>query len=65
MNPAFAAHVGQPGTANHQSKLSVPEVKAIRSLYFSGVPDRVIAESFGVARGTVNDVATLRTWTHV
>jgi len=65
INTLFAQYTGKPGEKNHQSKLSAAEVLAILRLDNAGVAHTAIAEGFDVARGTVWDVTSGRSWAHL
>jgi len=47
------------------TKLSVEQVVEIKKLLSQGLKHRVIAEKFGVSRGTVSLIHQGRNWTHV
>jgi len=61
----WSFYSGKPGEANHMAKLTTPEVLAILKLDNAGVAHTAIAEGFGVARGTVWDVTSGRSWAHL
>jgi hypothetical protein len=65
MNTRFAQYVGKPGTSNHQAKLSNEEALAVLKLDHAGVDRTLIADVFGIARGTVYDIASARSWKHL
>lgn len=53
------------GEKNARAKLTVDQVRAIRSQLDEGVPHRVIAEAFGISRPTVSDILHRRSWYHL
>ena len=65
INTLFAQHTGKPGTANHQAKLSNEEALAVLKLDHAGVDRNLIADVFGIARGSVWDISTGRSWAHL
>ncbi len=50
------------GENNGSAKLTREQVLAIRSLYASGVKQRVLADQFGVHRGHISMIVTRRSW---
>ena len=53
------------GSRNGASVLDEEKVAAIRKMLKTGVPQKKIAQSFGVGVMTVNHIALGRTWRHV
>jgi hypothetical protein len=53
----------QRGSANPRSKLTEPQVLAIRSR--AGEPTRVLAKEYGVSMTTILDVLARQTWGHI
>jgi hypothetical protein len=53
------------GTSQHMSKLTEPDVHAIRLLSTQGVPQRAIARQYGVSQTAVWAIVAGRTWRHV
>lgn len=53
------------GERNHKSKASGASVRRMRELFFRGVRDiRELMEEYGLARTTVHQILTGRTWKH-
>jgi hypothetical protein len=56
---------GALGERNANSKLTPDAVRAIRAAYAGGnVPQRVLAERYGVSRGLIGHVVRGRIWAH-
>jgi hypothetical protein len=53
------------GEMSPNAKLTEADVQRIRALYAAGVSRRALADSFAVARGTIQRVVERRTWRHV
>lgn len=75
---AWLARVGQmyhaapfvirPGTALNAARLTVEQVRAIRSAHpngASGTDENALAAAYGVGRMTIRDVLARRTWVNV
>jgi hypothetical protein len=56
---------GVRGSANHGARLNETRIARIRELVNEGVSKQRIADSFGVSRMTISDIAFQRTWRHV
>lgn len=54
-----------PGELNPQAVLTENDIKTIRFLAANGVSNRVLAERFGMAYGTIWDIVTHKTWRHI
>lgn len=52
------------GEANHKTTLSEAEVVRLRERYAAGTPQPVLAETYGVAVGTVKNIVQGVTWAH-
>lgn len=59
-NSGEAAMLGR-----YNAKLSKPDVEKIRHLSLVGVPQRKIAEEFGVAQATISCCVNRKNWRHV
>lgn len=53
------------GEQQGKAKLTVDNVREIRSLHQSGLSTRQIGDRYGVNSGTIHDVVHYRTWRHV
>lgn len=53
------------GEKHGKARLTKDQVKLIRKLSNEGTSDTVLARRFSVARGTIYDVITRRTWKHI
>lgn len=53
------------GQTHYRAKLNDDKVREIRILFASGISQPKIAKRFGVARATIRDIHTGKTWKHV
>jgi hypothetical protein len=58
-------HVPCPGEANGNSVLTEDKVVDIKLMLLDGMSQKEVAKHFGVAHGTINLIATGKTWRHV
>jgi hypothetical protein len=64
-------HKQQSGESNHNSKLSVEDVKTIRKTYEKAIQDhnpistRQLGEQYGVSGATIQKIITNQTWKNV
>lgn len=63
-NCRFVTHQENSQTRRHM-KLTPDDVRAIRMLRWSGVPQKPVAEIFSVAGDTISSIMTWKTWGNV
>jgi hypothetical protein len=58
-------NTGATGPASGVAKLSAADVTEIRALCASGLPQRAIAQRFGVRQAAISHIMCGRTWSHL
>lgn len=58
-------HHRAPGESNPGSKLTAPEIKAIRTAAAAGASHLALATHYGVSQPTISNIVARRTWRHV
>lgn len=65
----FASQAGKVvrarGSKHHQAKLHEDEVRLIRNLRDGGMPQKALAEMFGVSRGVIGSIVRREAWRHI
>lgn len=56
---------GAPGESNGRAKVTTSDVLMIRAEVERGITSLALSERLGIARNTVREIATRRTWKHV
>lgn len=55
----------EQGERRYNAKLTNSDVREIRHLCASGVPQRLVGIAFGISQGGVSQIVTRRKWSHV
>lgn len=53
------------GSSNPASVLTEADVKRLRALSANGISNKVIAQKYGIALGTVSRIINRKTWKHI